>query len=152
MNSKADRRLQAGKVSTTQKRPTPAKKKGRLEAGGPLRSSDRLLRKIALKLEGATEAPHFDMPSFRVRGKIFATARLNEPKAMLKLPRELQEAMSVAHPGVIEPVPGYWGQQGATFVATDTVNQKLFADLVASAWKHASAPKPKASPAKRKRR
>jgi len=93
-----------------------------------------MLRKVALKLPETTEEPHFDMPSFRVRGKIFATARLNEPKAMLKLPRELQSAMTKAHPSIIAPVPGYWGQQGSTFIATDKVDKVLFADLVASAW------------------
>jgi hypothetical protein len=31
-------------------------------------------REFALSLPGATEEPHFDMASFRVRGKIFATA------------------------------------------------------------------------------
>jgi hypothetical protein len=98
------------------------------------KGSDALLRGIALKLPEAQEKPHFDMPSFRVRGKIFATARLNEPKAMLKLPVVLQEAMSAAHPGIIEPVPGYWGRGGATFIATDRIDRKLFADLVAAAW------------------
>lgn len=98
------------------------------------KGSDALLRSIALKLPGTEEKPHFDMPSFRVAGKIFATARLNEPKAMLKLPAVLQEAMSAAHPGVIEPVPGYWGRNGATFIATDKVGKKLFADLVGAAW------------------
>ncbi len=98
------------------------------------KGSDALLRSIALKLPEAEEKPHFDMPSFRVRGKIFATARLNEPKAMLKLPIALQEAMSAAHPGVIEPVPGYWGLTGATYVATDKIDKKLFADMVGAAW------------------
>jgi hypothetical protein len=32
------------------------------------------VRRFALSLPEATEQPHFDMTSFRVRGKIFATA------------------------------------------------------------------------------
>lgn len=107
----------------------------------PPRGSDVLLRKLALKLPDTTEEPHFDMPSFRVRGKIFATARLTEPKAMLKLPVELQQAMSAAHPGVIWPVPGAWGLKGATFVDTDRIDKKLLADLLASAWTAAHAKK-----------
>ena len=31
------------------------------------------VREFALSLPGATEEPHFDMSSFRVQGKIFAT-------------------------------------------------------------------------------
>jgi hypothetical protein len=98
------------------------------------KGSDALLRSIALKLPEVDEKPHFDMPSFRVRGKIFATARVNEQKAMLKLPIVLQEAMSVAHPGVIEAVPGYWGRNGATFIATDKIGKRLLIDLVGAAW------------------
>jgi predicted DNA-binding protein (MmcQ/YjbR family) len=30
-------------------------------------------RRFALSLPGSTEAPHFEYPSFRVRGKLFAT-------------------------------------------------------------------------------
>lgn len=37
------------------------------------------LRQFALSLPEATEAPHFDRTSFRVRGKIFVTARAQEP-------------------------------------------------------------------------
>lgn len=33
-----------------------------------------LARKLALALPEATEAPHFEYTSFRIRGKIFATA------------------------------------------------------------------------------
>ncbi len=102
--------------------------------------STALLRKHALKLPETAEAPHFDMPSFRVAGKIFATARLKERKCMLKLPRDLQLVLCAAHPGAIEPVPGTWGERGATFVFIDKIAESLFADLVASAWANA-APK-----------
>jgi hypothetical protein len=119
------------------------------------KGSDALLRRIAMTLPEVEEKPHFDMPSFRVRGKIFATARLNEPKAMLKLPVVLQEAMNAEHAGVIEPVPGYWGRNGATFIATDKVDKKLFADLVGAAWatvapKSLQEGKPAAPKARRK--
>lgn len=96
--------------------------------------STTLLRKYALKLPETIEAAHFDMPSFRVAGKIFATARFKERKAMLKLPRDLQLAMCAAHAGAIEPVPGTWGERGATFAFIDKIPESLFADLVASAW------------------
>lgn len=119
---------------------TAARRLGQKPAPVNGKGSTAILRKHALKLPETTEAPHFDMPSFRVAGKIFATARLTEAKAMLKLPRELQQAMSAAHPDAIEPVPGTWGERGATFVFIDRVPEKLFDDLVASAWANA-APK-----------
>ena len=37
-------------------------------------------RAFALSLPGTTEEPHFDMTSFRVRGKIFATAPADETR------------------------------------------------------------------------
>ena len=37
-----------------------------------------LVRRFALALPEATEEPHFDMTSFRVRGRIFATATPDE--------------------------------------------------------------------------
>jgi hypothetical protein len=110
--------------------------------------SDALLRKIALKLPEAEERPHFDMPSFRVGKKIFATARLNERKAMVKLPLHLQEIACAKHPSAVAPVPGAWGQKGATFVMIDKIEESDFADLVASAWA-AVAPKRLIAKAKR---
>lgn len=98
------------------------------------KGSDQLLRRIALKLPETTEAPHFEMPSFRVGKKIFATARLNERKAMLKLSLELQEIACAKFPKAVSPVPGAWGQKGATFVMIDEIDERDLADLVASAW------------------
>jgi hypothetical protein len=37
-------------------------------------------REFALSLPGTAEGPHFDMTSFRVRGKIFATATADETR------------------------------------------------------------------------
>jgi hypothetical protein len=118
----------------------PAKRTTKRASSAADPGSATLLRKHALKLPETAEAPHFDMPSFRVAGKIFATARVNERKAMLKLPRDLQSALCAAHAGAVEPVPGTWGERGATFVFIDKVPESLFADLVASAWANA-APK-----------
>jgi len=60
-----------------------------------------LIRRLALALPETTESAHFGTPDFRVGGKIFATARVSEPLAMLKLPPHIQEAMVAAHPDVL---------------------------------------------------
>jgi hypothetical protein len=66
-------------------------------------------RRFALSLPEATEEPHFDMSSFRVRGKIFATV----PPAGAHLHvfvDELEVAASVAeNPSAFEPLR--WGQR-----------------------------------------
>jgi hypothetical protein len=99
-----------------------------------------VLRPLALKLPEALEQPHFGFPSFRVKGKIFATAQLDRPLAMLKLPVEVQQAMLAEHPETFSLPPGAWGRSGATYVATDRVGRALFQDLVTTAWAN-TAPK-----------
>ena len=92
------------------------------------------VRRIALAQPEAYEADHHGMPSFRVGKKIFCTIHQDHPRAMLKLDPEDQRNLSEAHPGVIEPVPGYWGRNGSTFIWFETVEAGRFADLMAMAW------------------
>jgi len=99
-----------------------------------------LIRRLALALPETTESAHFGTPDFRVGGKIFATARVSEPLAMLKLPPHIQEAMVAAHPDVFTPAAGAWGRSGSTLVRTDTVDPALLSDLMALAWRRV-APK-----------
>lgn len=95
---------------------------------------------VALTLPETVQGRHFDIPDFRVRGKIFCTARTGEPLAMVKLPQELQTAVMNRHPEAISPAAGAWGRQGSTLVRTDLVPAPLLADLIVSAWCHV-APK-----------
>jgi hypothetical protein len=92
------------------------------------------VRRLALALPEAYEADHHGLPSFRVGKKIFATLRTAEPKMMVKLDPEDQRNLSDGHPGVIEPVPGYWGRQGSTFVWFDKADDALVASLLKLAW------------------
>jgi hypothetical protein len=58
-------------------------------AGHETGITQSLVRQFALALPGAIEEPHFDMASFRVRGKIFVTAP----------PDEMQPARRSTRPG-----------------------------------------------------
>ena len=91
------------------------------------------IRRLALALPEAVEADHHGMPSFRVRGKIFSTIHLAQPRMMVKLDPEDQRNLAEAHPGVIEPVPGYWGRKGSTFVWYETADGALVAVLLGMA-------------------
>jgi hypothetical protein len=66
-------------------------------------------RRFALSLPEATEEPHFEMSSFRVRGKIFAT--VPPDRAYLNVfVDELEIAASAAqNPAVYEPLR--WGRE-----------------------------------------
>jgi len=98
------------------------------------------VRRLALALPEASEADHHGMSSFRVNRKIFASLRPAEPKMMVRLDPEDQRNLSEGHPGVIEPVPGYWGRRGSTFVWFDRCDEAMVAGLLRLAWSGA-APK-----------
>lgn len=53
---------------------------------------------------------------------------------MVKLAGEDQYNFVTAHPDVIEPVPGYWGRKGATYVDTSQADEALIATLLKLAW------------------
>lgn len=92
------------------------------------------IRRIALGLPEAHEAPHFDATSFRVKGKIFCTMGADEPRATLKLDPEDQRNLVEAHRDAITPVEGYWGRSGWTVVACASLDEALVADLLWMAW------------------
>lgn len=103
--------------------------------------STEVVARYALALPEVEQGRHFDIPDFRVRGKIFCTARPAEPLAMVKLPQALQEAVIALHPHAISPAAGAWGRGGSTLVRTDLAPESLLADLIVSAWRHVAPAK-----------
>ena len=91
-------------------------------------------RQIALSLPGAEEHPHFNRPSFRVKGKIFSTLWPVENRMMVKLSLIDQSVFIKFDPAVIYPVPGGWGRQGATFIELKTVKKAMLKDALTTAW------------------
>ncbi|MEQ1865011.1 MAG: MmcQ/YjbR family DNA-binding protein [Micropepsaceae bacterium] len=73
-------------------------------------------RKLALAQPDATEAPHFELASFRIGGKIFSTLSEKEQRAMVKLTPEQQEMMTAAEPKIFQRIPNAWGDKGATWM------------------------------------
>jgi hypothetical protein len=66
-------------------------------------------RRFALSLPGVTEEPHFDMSSFRVRGKIFATVPPDGAHLHVFVDEAEIEASAAEDPGAFEPL--LWGQR-----------------------------------------
>jgi hypothetical protein len=66
-------------------------------------------RRFALSLPGVTEEPHFDMSSFRVRGKIFATVPEDEAHLHVFVDEPEIEASVAENPAAFEPLR--WGQK-----------------------------------------
>ena len=94
------------------------------------------LRRIALSLEGTTEAPHFDRAAFKV-ARIYVTLAADGRKANLKLSPEEQEFKCMLAPDAFAPVPGGWGQQGWTTVTLSALSAAELGDVLETAWRHA---------------
>jgi hypothetical protein len=52
----------------------------------------------------------------------------------IKLGLDDRDNLSQAHPGAIEPVPGYWGRAGWTLVNCAAVDEQTAAVLLRLAW------------------
>ncbi|HEX5113394.1 MAG TPA: MmcQ/YjbR family DNA-binding protein [Saprospiraceae bacterium] len=100
-------------------------------------------RKIALRFPVTNEEPHFEVWSFRFKGKIFSTWWEKEDKAMVKLTPEQQSVFCSMGDSVFYPVPGSWGQKGATFVNLRKVRKDMFKDALTLAYEGISAKKNK---------
>lgn len=91
-------------------------------------------RKLALSLPEATEEPHFEKTSFRVKKKIFATYDDRLKKASVKLSEIDQDIFHTADKESIYPVDNKWGKQGWTIVELKNVHKDLFDALLTAAY------------------
>ena len=98
-------------------------------------------RKMAVALPETEEKPHFHLTSFRVKNKIFATIHADKNYMMLKLSPIDQSVFCSYNKEVIFPVPGGWGNKGATFVNLKKVRKSMLLDALATAWKTTAPPK-----------
>jgi len=101
------------------------------------------IRVVALSLPEAREQPHFDRPSFRVRGKIFATLPPVQDDGrhlvVLKLPLLVKESLRQNDASAIVSL-GNWDKGGWTQLDIGRMDADKMADLVRLAWKQV-APK-----------
>jgi len=67
-------------------------------------------RELALSFPEATEEPHFEKTSFRVKRKIFATYDEVKKRACIKLSEIDQDVFSSADKTNIFPVDNKWGK------------------------------------------
>lgn len=91
-------------------------------------------RKLALSFPEATEEPHFEKTSFRVKKKIFATYDEAKNRACIKLSEIDQDVFSSADKTIIYPVDNKWGKQGWTLIELKKVRKDLFADALTTAY------------------
>jgi len=91
-------------------------------------------RKLALSFEGAVELPHFELTSFRVNKKIFATIDIKKKRVCLLLTLIDQSVFCEFDKSIIYPVPNKWGKKGATYVELQKVHMDIFRDALTTAF------------------
>jgi hypothetical protein len=96
-------------------------------------------RQFALSLPEATEEPHFDYTSFRIRGKIFATAPPDGAHLHVFVEEEQRETALAMHPSVCEKLS--WGAKVVGLrVALVKAPPAFVHELLRAAWQR-KAPK-----------
>jgi hypothetical protein len=94
------------------------------------------LRRLALALDGTTEAPHFDRAAFKV-ARTYVTLAADSKTANFKFTRDEQEFKCMVAPDAFAAIPNGWGRQGWT---TATLSKLKVAELKAAlemAYQHA---------------
>jgi hypothetical protein len=91
-------------------------------------------RQFALSLPGASEEPHFDMSSFRVGGKIFATVTPDEERLHIFVAEPEISASVAEDPAVFEPL--LWGKAVRGLrVRLSAAPSDRVAELLAESWR-----------------
>ncbi len=97
------------------------------------------VRRISLSLPGAAEAPHHDMTSFRVVGKIFATVPPEGGRVHVFLGADEVASYCAEFPGVVEEL--WWGKRVAGCrVVLRHATSVLVRELLTESWRR-RAPK-----------
>ena len=91
-------------------------------------------RQLALSFDEAAEMPHFDLASFRVKKKIFATLDEKNKRVCIKLSPVDQSVFCSYDKSVIYPVPNKWGLNGATYIELQKVSKEMFKDALTVAY------------------
>ena len=105
------------------------------------------LRRLALSLEGTSEAPHFERAAFKV-ARIYVTLAADGRTANFKFAPDEQELKCMIAPAAFAPVPNAWGRQGWTTAKLPTLSAAELKDALEIAWRHAL---PKKSNKRKKR-
>ncbi len=93
-------------------------------------------RRLALKMNDATEGAHMGHPDFRANGKIFATLYPDGVSGMVKLTPDQQQDFLRADSGAFVPASGAWGRQGCTTVRLDSIAEDLLGNAMTLAWQN----------------
>ncbi len=97
------------------------------------------VRRVALSLPASTEAPHHEMTSFRVAGKIFATVPPEGGRLHVFLDEDQVASYCAEFPGAVQEL--WWGKRlSGCMVMLNQANAELLRELLTESWRR-RAPK-----------
>ncbi|MEQ1697033.1 MAG: MmcQ/YjbR family DNA-binding protein [Hyphomicrobiaceae bacterium] len=99
------------------------------------------LQKLALSLDGTSQAPHFDRTAFKV-ARIFVTLAADGLTANFKFAPGEQHLKCLVAPDIFTPLNNAWGKQGWTAANLAPMTQADLELALQAAWHHA-LPKPR---------
>lgn len=99
-------------------------------------------RALAASFPEAAAGSHFDTSDFRVGGRIFATLRKTDGRAVLKLSHDEQQLLMATAPGLFEPVTGAWGRKGWTRVVLEASDAATVRHAMAMAYRSVTPKRP----------
>jgi hypothetical protein len=97
------------------------------------------VRQYALSLPEATEEPHFEYSSFRIRGRIFVTVPPDEEHIHVFVGEDKRERALALHPGFLEKLT-WGGKVRGLRVRLSKASPTVVSWLVREAWEN-KAPK-----------
>jgi hypothetical protein len=100
-------------------------------------------RKLLLRFDDVSEAPHFDRAAFRTPRRIFATLAGDGRDVNFMFDPLAQETFCEMAPHALAPVPGGWGRMGWTRCDLKKVAEPLFLAASETAHERASQPRKK---------
>lgn len=95
-----------------------------------------IFRKLAMSFPDATEEPHFEKSSFRIKKKIFASFDEKNNRAVLKLNEIDQSVFCASSEMIFYPIPNKWGKQGWTIVELSEVRPEMFEDALIRSYEN----------------
>jgi hypothetical protein len=98
------------------------------------------LRRLALALDGTSEAPHFDRAAFKV-ARIFVTLAADGKSANFKFTPDEQELKCMVASDAFAAIPNAWGRQGWTTATLANLSAAELEAALRMAWAHALAKK-----------
>lgn len=101
-------------------------------------------RRIALAIEGTTEAPHFDRTAFKAR-RIYASLAPDGLTANIRFPPEEQEFRCSAQPNAYRKIANKWGDAGWTTATLSALTPDDLKVALTSAWRFQDGAKKGAS-------